>query len=58
MNPFFNNLSKFGLKKKQRIACLVNNDNNLVIAGAGSGKTLVMLARAAYLIKEKNSKLT
>ena len=43
---FFN-----GLKPQQIRACIVNNDANLVIAGAGSGKTLVMLKRAAYMIK-------
>lgn len=41
------------LKTQQKVACIVNNDANLVIAGAGSGKTLVMLTRAAYLIKRK-----
>jgi DNA helicase IV len=41
------------LKTQQKVACIVNNDTNLVIAGAGSGKTLVMLTRAAYLIKRK-----
>ncbi|MEH6445358.1 MAG: UvrD-helicase domain-containing protein [Oceanospirillaceae bacterium] len=38
------------LTEKQRNACIVDEDNNLVLAGAGTGKTSTMIGRAAYLI--------
>ncbi len=39
------------LTERQREACVVDEDNNLVLAGAGTGKTSVMVGRAGYLIK-------
>ncbi len=34
---------------------LTNEKNNLIVAGAGSGKTSTILARAAYLLKKKEA---
>lgn len=34
----------------QRRACIIDNDNNLLLAGAGTGKTSVMVGRAGYLL--------
>jgi len=48
---FFDNVEENPMTAKQREACVTNEDCNLVIAGAGSGKTSVMIARAAYLVK-------
>lgn len=39
------------LDKQQRNAVVVNEDNNLIIAGAGSGKTLTIAGKVQYLTK-------
>jgi DNA helicase-4 len=41
------------LDPQQRRAVVVNEDNNLVLAGAGSGKTLTISAKVKYLVEEK-----
>lgn len=38
------------LTEKQREACVINEQHNLVLAGAGTGKTSTMVGRAAYLL--------
>ncbi|WP_394150986.1 DNA helicase IV [Vibrio maritimus] len=35
----------------QQLAVLHNNDQNLILAGAGSGKTSVLMARVSYLLQ-------
>lgn len=47
----FNQVESKPLTACQREACVVDEDNNLVLAGAGSGKTSVMVGRAGYLIQ-------
>lgn len=44
------------LDNEQRMAILINEDYSLVIAGAGSGKTTTMTAKAKYLIDKCNVK--
>jgi DNA helicase-4 len=39
------------LNLSQQQAVLLNNDHNLVLAGAGSGKTSVLVTRVSYLIQ-------
>ncbi|KJY83936.1 DNA helicase IV [Vibrio galatheae] len=39
------------LNYSQKRAVLLNDDHNLVLAGAGSGKTSVLTARVAYLLQ-------
>lgn len=39
------------LNPSQQTAVLLNNDHNLILAGAGSGKTSVLTARVAYLLQ-------
>ncbi|WP_261817757.1 DNA helicase IV [Vibrio gallicus] len=39
------------LNTSQQKAVLLNNDQNLVLAGAGTGKTSVLMARVAYLLQ-------
>ncbi|MEZ8814899.1 UvrD-helicase domain-containing protein [Vibrio cyclitrophicus] len=47
---FFDNVESNLLTEKQRIACITDNDNNLLLAGVGTGKTSVMVGRTGYLI--------
>lgn len=47
---FFDQVESNPLTKSQRLACIVDEDNNLVLAGAGTGKTSTMIGRAGYLI--------
>ena len=49
---FFDAIESNPLTDNQRMACIVDDDNNLVLAGAGTGKTSVMISRAGYLIKD------
>ncbi|MGF1756081.1 DNA helicase IV [Vibrio makurazakiensis] len=39
------------LNVSQQYAVLINDDHNLILAGAGSGKTSVLTARVAYLLQ-------
>ncbi len=50
---FFNVIEKSPLTMEQRYAVINYNDRTLVNASAGSGKTSVMVAKYAYLIKNK-----
>ena len=48
---FFDNVESNPLTEKQRRACIIDDNNNLLLAGAGTGKTSVMVGRAGYLIQ-------
>ena len=48
---FFDQVESKPLTLRQREVCVVDEDNNLVLAGAGTGKTSVMVGRAGYLIE-------
>ena len=48
---FFDTIESRPLTARQREACVVDEDNNLVLAGAGTGKTSVMISRAGFLIE-------
>ncbi|MHA1805590.1 MAG: UvrD-helicase domain-containing protein, partial [Promethearchaeota archaeon] len=45
---------KFSSTIEQRIAIIKDDKHNLVVAGAGSGKTSVLTSRIAYLIRRKD----
>ena len=45
---------KYPLDEEQRLAIIKDDKHNLVIAGAGSGKTSVISSRIAYLIRRKD----
>ncbi|WP_160848606.1 UvrD-helicase domain-containing protein [Pontibacillus yanchengensis] len=50
----FNNIDGKSLDEQQRRAVIVDEDNNLVVAGAGSGKTLTISGKVRYLVETKN----
>ena len=50
---FFDTLSSYPLDRQQRECCVVDDDSALVVAGAGSGKTTVIMSKVAYLIKKR-----
>lgn len=52
---FFDNVESNPLTLKQRRACIIDDDNNLLLAGAGTGKTSVMVGRAGYLINSQQA---
>ncbi|WP_269082921.1 DNA helicase IV [Photobacterium kishitanii] len=49
-SSWFDSFEKSPLNESQRTAALIDQDYNLVLAGAGTGKTSVLIARAGYLI--------
>ena len=49
---FLNNLDGYKLDEIQKNIVLSEEKNTLVIAGAGSGKTLTLVARIIYLLKK------
>ena len=48
---FFDQVESNPLTINQRKACVIDEQHNLVLAGAGTGKTSTMIGRAGYLIK-------
>lgn len=47
------NIDGKSLDAQQRQAVVIDDDNNLVLAGAGSGKTLTIAAKVKYLVNTK-----
>ena len=52
----FNNIENYSLNRSQREAIVHDEDNNLIIAGAGTGKTSTIVGKAIYLIETKKCK--
>ena len=52
----FDTVESNPLTDKQREACVTDNDSNLVLAGAGTGKTSVMVGKAGYLVESGKAK--
>lgn len=48
---FFDTIESLPLTPEQRLSVVVDEDATPVLAGAGSGKTSVITAKAAYLLK-------
>jgi len=54
LNLYFDNVEDKKLDKQQRTALITDEYSNLIIAGAGSGKTLTIIGKVKYLIEQKN----
>ncbi|MDC4415541.1 UvrD-helicase domain-containing protein, partial [Acinetobacter baumannii] len=52
---FYNNVESNPLTNEQRLAVIRNNEKNLVLAAAGTGKTSVMVAKALDPIATKQA---
>ncbi len=50
---FFDSIESKPLTETQRQACVINDDRNLVFAGAGTGKTSTIIGRTGYLLASK-----
>lgn len=55
-SEYFDKVEKLPLTQRQREACVTDEDNNLVLAGAGTGKTSTIIGRAGYLVKSGQAK--
>lgn len=53
---FFDRIDSHPLTPEQRLSIVTDEDATLVLAGAGSGKTSVITAKAAYLVKAGSRK--
>jgi DNA helicase IV len=53
---FFDHVESQPLTKRQREACVKDEENNLVLAGAGTGKTSTLLGRVGYLLESGRAK--
>jgi len=55
-NSLFDNINGYSLDINQRKAILTDEDNLLLLAGAGSGKTLTIVGKIRYLLEVKKIK--
>lgn len=51
-SSFFDDLGGFCLSQEQREACIRLEDNNLLVASAGSGKSATMVGKVSYALKK------
>jgi ATP-dependent exoDNAse (exonuclease V) beta subunit (contains helicase and exonuclease domains) len=54
LKQYFDDIEGKKLDEQQRTAIVTDEYSNLIIAGAGSGKTLTILGKIKYLIERKN----
>lgn len=54
LNHYFDDIEGKKLDDQQRTAVVTDEYSNLIVAGAGSGKTLTILGKVKYLIEQKN----
>ncbi|MDP2779530.1 UvrD-helicase domain-containing protein [Devosia sp.] len=52
-SPFFDDLDGRSLSGQQREACIRLEDNNLLVASAGSGKSATMVGKVAYVLEKQ-----
>lgn len=55
-HEFFDCIEANPLTLRQRHACVIDDDNNLLLAGAGTGKTSVMIGRAGFLVQSQQAR--
>ena len=55
-STYFDEVESNPLTDSQRDACVIDEDNNLVLAGAGTGKTSAMVGRAGFLVKSRQAR--
>ncbi|MDH8678721.1 UvrD-helicase domain-containing protein [Fusibacter bizertensis] len=48
---FFDDINGYRLDEMQRIAIITDEENNMIISGAGSGKTLTLVGKIKYLME-------
>ncbi len=51
-SDYFNEIESNPLTHKQKVSVVTNEKNNLVLAGAGSGKTSVIVAKVGYALEK------
>ncbi|HNB81963.1 MAG TPA: UvrD-helicase domain-containing protein, partial [Chitinophagaceae bacterium] len=56
LNQYFDDVEGKELDNQQRTALITDEYSNLILAGAGSGKTLTIIGKVKYLIEQKNVK--
>nr|WP_288934802.1 UvrD-helicase domain-containing protein [uncultured Allomuricauda sp.] len=56
LSQYFDDIEGKKLDDQQRTALITDEYSNLIIAGAGSGKTLTIIAKVKYLVEHKNVK--
>lgn len=54
---FFDNINGVKLNSQQRMAIVTDEDNNIVIAGAGSGKTKTIIGKVNYIVDRYKTNL-
>ena len=50
-SAYFDRVESNPLTERQRDACVIDEDNNLILGGAGTGKTSTMVGRADFLLQ-------
>lgn len=53
---YFDTVESNPLTQMQKAAVITNEENNLILAGAGSGKTSVIVAKVGYILKKQLAK--
>jgi len=56
LSQYFDDIEGKKLDEQQRTALITDEYSNLIIAGAGSGKTLTIIGKVKYLLEKKNAK--
>ncbi|WP_264509651.1 UvrD-helicase domain-containing protein [Flavobacterium sp. N1719] len=56
LEEYFDNIEGRKLDEQQRTAVITDEYSNLIIAGAGSGKTLTIMGKVKYLVEQKKVK--